>query len=459
MKPETGNPPESAIRDRLVAEIKTALRPGSFISYRASRYFVDELGQVAERIRKLPNTKHAALKVELLELFLSGIYGKADEIDDSDGSLAQRFHEVFCDWIRARQKAGADAKETVAVIHGWMKNDNYGFCHDVEGEVAGALNMEGFAIFRRGYEKELSKLLKKHNVSLPAGDQEIPWGVRYQVERLKKMFKARKAPAPYIKFAEDFGVSENDCQEIAELLASRGKHAEALTWVDRGLALPEPDSYRGRAFDSLTGLRRKLLLELGRGEEALISAWSEYQARPSWQAYEELMAFVSRGKKKEWHDKALDAASPDRLSEFIELCSETGEWERLAAALEDVTPERLERLSHYTTEKAANELEKQYPEIAVKIYRALGMRIVNAGKSKYYRYALNHLEKAKKLYLDCGREADWDALVALVRDRHSRKSGFMPGFEAIVKGRFGRGGGRPESFESRARARWKKLSR
>jgi len=67
--------------------------------------------------------------------------------------------------------------------------------------------------------------------------------------------------------------------------------------------------------------------------------------------------------------------------------------------------------------------------------------------------ALDHFEKAKKLYLDCGRQADWDALAALVRDRHKRKSGFIPGFEAIVKGRFGRGGGRPESFESRARAR------
>jgi len=458
MKPKRGNPPESAIRDRLVAEIETALRPGGFVSYRASGYFVDELGRVAERIRKLPNTKHAALKVELLELFLSGIYGKADDVDDSDGSLAHLFHEVFCNWIRARQKAGGDAEETVAVIQGWMKNDNYGFCHDLEGEIADALNKEGLAIFCRCYEKELSALLRKHKVSLPADDQEIPWGIRYQVERLKKIFRARRTAAAYVRLAEDFGVSQKDCQEIAELLAKRGKHADALGWVDRGLALPEPESYSDRAF-GLTRLRRELLVELGQGEEALISAWGEYQARPSWHAYEELMAFVSRGEKKEWHDKALDAASPDRLSEFIELCSETDEWERLAGALENVTPERLEGFSHYITEKAANGLEKQYPEVAVKIYRALGMRIVNAGKSKYYRYALDHFEKAKKLYLDCGRQADWDALVALVRDRHKRKSGFMPGFEAIVKGRFGRGGGRPESFESRARARWRKFSR
>ena len=65
----------------------------------------------------------------------------------------------------------------------------------MEGDVSGALNKEGFAVFRRPYEEELSKLLKKHDMSLPAGDREVPWPIRYQVEILKKMFKARKAAA------------------------------------------------------------------------------------------------------------------------------------------------------------------------------------------------------------------------------------------------------------------------
>jgi hypothetical protein len=35
---------------------------------------------------------------------------------------------------------------------------------------------------------------------------------------------------------------------------------------------------------------------------------------------------------------------------------------------------------------------------------------------------------------NAGLNADWQALVAAMRDRHSRKKGFMVGFEDIVSG-------------------------
>lgn len=45
----------------------------------------------------------------------------------------------------------------------------------------------------------------------------------------------------------------------------------------------------------------------------------------------------------------------------------------------------LEGLSHYTTEPAAKRLAKLDPAVAAKLFRALGMRILNARKSKYYQ--------------------------------------------------------------------------
>ncbi len=81
------------------------------------------------------------------------------------------------------------------------------------------------------------------------------------------------------------------------------------------------------------------------------------------------------------------------------------------------------------------------------------MRIVVAGKSKYYRYALEHLVQAKKLYEKNGQEQSWQSLVGRVRKDQSRKYSFIGAFEAIVTGE------RPEchtSFEERMRAKWKK---
>ena len=79
------------------------------------------------------------------------------------------------------------------------------------------------------------------------------------------------------------------------------------------------------------------------------------------------------------------------------------------------------------------------------------MRIVNAGKSKYYDAALDHIEHAKKCYTKAGLYADWQAVVADVRKRHFRKKGFMAGFEDIVTGAAKQV---EPSFLDRAKARW-----
>lgn len=94
----------------------------------------------------------------------------------------------------------------------------------------------------------------------------------------------------------------------------------------------------------------------------------------------------------------------------------------------------MEDLSHYGTEPLVRKLERSHPDIAARVYRALCMRIVNAGKSKYYDAARDSFEHAKKCYVKAGLEADWEAVIAEVRERHFRKKAFMAGFEGIVSG-------------------------
>ena len=77
---------------------------------------------------------------------------------------------------------------------------------------------------------------------------------------------------------------------------------------------------------------------------------------------------------------------------------------------------------------------RSYPNISARVYRALCMRIVIAGKSKYYDAALDHIEHAKKCYVKAGCNADWHEVVADVRKRHFRKKEFISGFEDIVAG-------------------------
>ncbi len=84
------------------------------------------------------------------------------------------------------------------------------------------------------------------------------------------------------------------------------------------------------------------------------------------------------------------------------------------------------------------------------------MRIVNAGKSKYYGAALDNLEHAKKCCARAGLRADLELLVADVRERQYRKKGFMAGLERIVSGEAKR---REPTFLERARSRWHKRTK
>ena len=135
----------------------------------------------------------------------------------------------------------------------------------------------------------------------------------------------------------------------------------------------------------------------------------------------------------------------------MDLFVETKEMERLADLVRGVTDQALEHVSHYATEPAAMKLEKTQPGLAARLWRAQGMRIVDAGKSKYYDAAVSTFERAKRCYVRAGLAAEWEETVRQVRSSHRRKTGFMPGFEAVVTG--ARHKEQP-SFLERAKARW-----
>ncbi|MBU0988815.1 MAG: hypothetical protein KJ823_01370, partial [Proteobacteria bacterium] len=132
--------------DPLISRIELALDLGQFISYNLSWDFVHDLEDIKNKIDALIESGEADRVVPLYELFLSGCYEKVEEIDDSSGNLGMFFQDLFLSWIKARQKAGHAAEETVGDILNWIVNDDYGFCYDIEKEVAKVLNKEGFLL-------------------------------------------------------------------------------------------------------------------------------------------------------------------------------------------------------------------------------------------------------------------------------------------------------------------------
>ena len=133
------------------------------------------------------------------------------------------------------------------------------------------------------------------------------------------------------------------------------------------------------------------------------------------------------GKRAEWYAKVLEVVESADLSEHLELYVEFEEWEKLAKVVRKATPKALEDLSHYRTEPAAKKLESRDREAAAKLYRALGLRILNSRKSKYYDEALDHFDRARECLVK-----EWDSLVSKVRSDHGRKTSFIGRFEVLL---------------------------
>jgi hypothetical protein len=197
--------------------------------------------------------------------------------------------------------------------------------------------------------------------------------------------------------------------------------------------------------------KRELLKKLGHRIEALESAWADFNTHSDKYSYEELMRYVPKTDRASWHARAMDAAAGGPLASVLELWLETKETDRLVARVHKASDAELESISHYVTEPIARRLARTHAEAAAKIYRSLGMRILKAGKSKYYYAALSHFEEAKRCYHRAGLDVEWQELAKQVRASHHRKKAFIVGFERIVAGV--REIPKP-TFLEQARARW-----
>jgi tetratricopeptide (TPR) repeat protein len=436
--------------DPLEQAIETALCPGSFISYNAAWSFVEDVQDVANAIEKIIKTdpERAA---HLFETFIAACHEKADEIDDSSGNFGMLVDDLFCGWIKARQAANQDPEETAKSLLSWMEDDPYGFCHDLDHEVVKVLD-------KKGLDALIRQIRSKFESTQTQGDKETnfpgyarrKWG-----GTLKTLLAGQRDVEGYIALCNQTKLEGEDCKAIAEIYRNRRRFKDALSWVERGLEIARLDSRKSYEEYELRELKRALLAKLGHPGDALQSAWSEFESYPSTFTYKELMRYVPGKEKMVWHQRAMETSETGDLSSQIELWLEKKENDRLLSRLRRATDEELEDLSHYRTAPLARKLERAHPDISARVYRALCMRIVNAGKSKYYKAALDNFDRAKKCYAKAGLDADWNAVVTDVRERHFRKRGFMAGFEEIVSGA-------PKHVEppflERAKARWPRKS-
>ena len=439
-------------RDPIDSVLESALQPGRFISWNEGFSFVSGLRHLESEIKNIV-ASDPARAVTLYETFIAGCTLKAEEIDDSDGEHGTFAGGLFRGWIAARQAAGADRGQTAKLLLAWMDDDGYGFCNDLERSAVKVLDRAGLEALEREvqvrFEAAYSAAGKREDRTLNYNCDR--WG-----QMLRSIYLEQRSIQKYLDLTERTGLTQADCEAIATMFQAKRKPDDALAWLERGIRMEKPDAFQLGASHKLAEMRRALLAKLGRGNEALASAWAEFQAHPGEFTYAELIRYVPKAEREAWHEKAMVASEQGDLASLIDLWLGAKEMDRLVARLNLASDTQLEGLSHYVTEPTAKRLAKTHPGVAAKVFRALCMRIIDAGKSKYYDAALSNLEKAKSCYRRAGLDAQWQALAAEIRRYHFRKSALMPGFERIDRDA---GHEKEPSFLDRARRRWASRAR
>lgn len=423
--------------DPMEAEIEHALDPGRFVSDQGCFRFVDGLEQVAAAIGRLV-TDDPERAATLYETFLAGCYEKAEEVDDSSGSFGMFAQSLISGWITARQAAEACPQQTTAHLLAWMDNDQYGFCHRLEREIATVLDEAGLAAFidqiRSRFEaadRTTTSSVESDQAARRRRAETLRWA-----ETLRSLYAAQGDLNAYVELADRTGLTTDDCLTVANLLVTRGDPAQALSWVERGLELDAHRPYPSFAAHSLTELKPRLLADLGHGEQALETAWAGYRKHPDRYSYDHLMTFVPQAERPDWHDRAITAAlDGDRyLPAVIELLLHTDETGRLGHLAARTSDNSLEGIGHHVAEQAGTALEPGHPGEAARIWQAQGMRILKTGKSRYYGAALRYFEHAKRCYRQADQPAGWQQVVDEVYAQHGRKTRFLPGFDEMVTG-------------------------
>lgn len=371
--------------DPLERQTELALRPGSFIGDRGCFSFVRALDKALASIGALTKTEPARAAA-LCETFLAGCYEKVEELDDSSGCIGQFVSDLIGAWI------------------------------NIEKDFAQALDKPGLAEFERRIRVRFEAAARPEP-GTPPGSHDHPHRRCSEVPRTP--YNARTNMAAYVARAEQAGITARDCSVLGGLLARRRPH-EALAWVERGLALEWKTPGFSTVGCELARLKRQLLTKLDGGDEAVRAAWSEFQSEADKYPDEGLMKLVPKAERAAWHEKAMNAAQSGELRSVLALFLEINETERLAAAVDTAAGEDLKRIR----------------------------RIVRASKSTHSDAARSNFDRARRCYERAGLTPEWEETVRRVFPGHSRKAGFMPGFEALASR------GKEPSFLDRAKTRW-----
>ena len=429
--------------------IESALQPGRYIGYMEAGSFLETLWEISDEISSFIQERPRDV-ARLFELFIAACHEKIEELDDSDGSLAEFVEQLFMYWLDARLIGNCDDDKTFNYLATWFEKDPYGMCHRLDRVVAKWDDHDFYTFF---VDSASAKFFELHNRQHTFEERTVE-AYRHRIwqEALKRLTAETDDVDTYIRIcAGDF--DKDDCSTIAQIYERKKNYPVALDWVEKAIRLSTVNTH-GITYgvsDKLNQLRHRLLAQTGKANEVLQEIWTRYSRTPSPQLYKELLSFCPDSDKARWHEKAMAIVDHAPFDSVIPLLLEQEDTDRLVRRIENATDKELDNLSSLEAKKTAKLLSQLLPLSAARLFIGEAEKILDASRSRAYHYAIEYLEQARDCLVAAGKQDEWLNLATALEAEHSRKRNFIDPLQALIAGEPSH---KPSPFLEHVRRKW-----
>ncbi len=392
-------------------------------------------------LERMIDEGRAADAEPLLKRIVKSAEPTLDIVDDSHAKFHPLCSRALVLWGRAwsRIEPRTPAK-IAAMVRTFAGDSGHVTRENIISAFADALGTEGLHALRTMYSKELAGLREVDTAELSnfSRDAIHAWTHRRSIfDALREIADALGDADEYIALCTREGTADRLGVEIATRLVSKGRHGEALEWVDRADAEDRaaadrrgrPDLETGRSVKPGAAVRSMALRGLGRHADAEDALWHEFERFPCMKTFDDVVALLGAERADQARQRAAEHAMRHRhVYDALVFLHDAARWEDAATVLVTRTSE-LNGHNYGILVTLAEKLERAHPSASWHAYRALMDAILADGRRTGYEHAAHYLLRMRALAAPAQLEAEQQQVEAHLLSKHRLKRSFWESVE------------------------------
>ena len=398
-----------------------------FLDYAEAPTWAAGVDDVADAIESAIDQGHAAAVIGLAERGLEHVSAAIHKSDDSDGyhgGLLRRFEQIH---LAACRVARPDPVKLAQDLFRQELESDWDVFAGAAERYVDVLGEDGLAEYRRLAEAQWAKVPARgpnpDPDQLPPRQSHHDFTVTHMIESLARA----EGDTDGLIAVMSRDLSSAYCYlELARVCCDAGRADEALEWAERGVK-----AFPARTDSRLVEFLTDAYLQHDRGDEAMALAWKAFEERPELESYK-LLKRAAEGTDAldPWRPRAFErvrAAYRDPEAAGTTLVT-IHDWETdydaAWAAVHELGCDRrmLSRLAKRT--------EDSHPDEAIAAFRAEVSEVLRMADRRNYAEAVGLLRRTERISIARGRQDEFRAYAASVREDNKRRPAFCSMFDA-----------------------------